>query len=99
MRTTFKPIVTMMTAVTAASFTLAACTAETEEGAAAPEAGIEAPADGADLTGAEISEAVPGVEAAAPEGETGTTADLNEAEGNIVYTEDADPDREAQPGD
>lgn len=97
MRTTFKPVVSLMTAITATSFTLAACTAQPEDAPVEADTGIEAPADGADLSGGEIAEAVPGVEAASPEGETGTTADLNEAEGNIEYTDDADPDREAQP--
>ena len=90
MRRTFKPIVTLMTALTVTSFTLGACTAETDTTETETEGGMVAPADGADLTGAEITEAVPGVEAADPEGDTSNTADLEEP-GNAEYSDVGDP--------
>ncbi len=92
MRSTFKPIVTLMTALTVTSFTLGACTAETDttETETETEGGMVAPADGADLTGAEITEAVPGVEAADPEGDTSNTANLQEP-GNAEYSDVGDP--------
>jgi len=88
MRSTFKPIVTLMTALTVTSFTLGACTAETDT--TETEGAMVAPADGADLTGEEITEAVPGVEAADPEGDTSNTADLQEP-GNAEYSDVGDP--------
>ncbi|MBD2842935.1 hypothetical protein [Erythrobacter rubeus] len=95
MRTTFKPIAAVMTAFSAASFALAACTAETADPAADAGETAAAPADNDALTGAEIEQAVPGIEDADPEGETGVTADLGEEE-NVEYTDDADSDREAE---
>ena len=83
---------TLVTAITAASFTLAGCAAETEQPVDETETAMEAD-DGA-LSGAEIEEAAPGIEDAQPEGETGNTADLGEPE-NVEYTDDPNSNREA----
>ncbi|MBV7265275.1 hypothetical protein [Erythrobacter ani] len=94
MTTRFPLTAKLMTAATAASFALAACTAETDDRTADTDAGVTAPAEGADLTGAEIEQAVPGIEDADPEGDTGVTADLGEEE-NVEYTDDPDSNRAA----
>ncbi len=77
-------------AATGAAISLAACSAPADDGPAdtAGES-IEGVAEGEPLTGAEIEEAVPGIENAEPEGETGNTANLGEPE-NVEYTDDAE---------
>ncbi len=67
------------------SLTLAACSGAADDTAAEAEPaemqGIEEAIEANDtVTGAEIEEAVPGVEGAAPEGDTPNTADLEEPE-------------------
>ncbi len=67
------------------SLTLAACGGAADDTAAEGEPaemqGIEQAIEANDtVTGAEIEEAVPGVEGAAPEGDTPNTADLDEPE-------------------
>nr|WP_298931417.1 hypothetical protein [uncultured Erythrobacter sp.] len=76
--------------------TLSACGAPADDGPAdtAGES-IEGVAEGDALTGEEIEEAVPGIEGAQPEGETGNTADLGDP-ANVEYTDDPDSDRASE---
>ncbi|MBV7258858.1 hypothetical protein [Erythrobacter crassostreae] len=85
-----------LVAVLGAGLTLAACGAPESDGPAdtAGES-IEGVAEGDALTGAEIEEAVPGVEDANPEGETGNTANLGDP-ANVEYSDDPNSDREAK---
>ena len=79
-------------AVISASLALAACAGEAEDAAEEADAigeSIDGVAEGDALDGEEITEAVPGVVEAEPEGETPNTADLSDQE-NAEYTDDAD---------
>ncbi|MHA7820893.1 MAG: hypothetical protein ACX930_14695 [Erythrobacter sp.] len=86
MRTQLPAIAAALTA----SLALAACTAEPAPTGEddLPETQIDGDPDA--ISGEAIEEAVPGVEEASPEGETSTTADLQEAE-NAEYTDVGEP--------
>lgn len=85
-----------LAAALGASLALGAC-AETADDGPADTAGesIEGVAEGDALTGEEVEEAVPGIEEADPEGETGNTADLGDPD-NVEYTDDPNSDRPSE---
>ncbi|MBX7481931.1 hypothetical protein [Qipengyuania qiaonensis] len=78
-----------LVAAIALPIAICACSSDAPEPAEEPELGDT----GSDITGPEIEEAVPGVEAAAPEGETPNTAGFEDGE-NAEYAEPDDPEEE-----
>lgn len=78
-----------------ASLALAACSAEPAPQGEDDLPETEITGDPDAISGEEISEAVPGVEAADPDGETSSTAEFD-GEGNAEYT---DPGEEPEAGD
>ena len=83
-----RPKLSLFAAAAALPLTLAACGAEPAGEDDLPEPEITSAPE--DVSGDEISEAVPGVEEAYPEGDTPNTADLD-SESDAEYTDVADP--------